>query len=198
MNRFAVDDAWKVLLADLRISTEELLALADLPSDLLARKDASVMIAEYFRMWHSLDQLARDPLLPIRMLESLSPEMFSPPLFAAICSPCLAAAIRRIQLFKPLIGPMVLDCRDGRSGLTLDIRVSGASLPMPRLLTAMELGYFVWLAQHATRHHVVPERVVSTVPLEPARPSEPISAVGWRPERSCTCGSPPSTGTARS
>lgn len=167
MNRFAVDDGWRILLTDLGIPAGEVLALAELPADLLKRKDSSVTVAEYFRLWQALDRLGGDPELPIRILQALSPEMFSPPLFAALCSPSLASAVGRIQQFKPLIGPMELDVRDAPSGLTLDIRINGSSLPMPRIMAATELGYFVWLARLATRHHVVPERLVSPVPLEP-------------------------------
>jgi len=52
-----------------------------------------------------MEDMANAPVVALRILDLLCVETFDPPLFAALCSPNLAIAIRRISQFKPLIGP---------------------------------------------------------------------------------------------
>lgn len=49
-------------------------------------------------------------------------EMFSPPLFAALCSLNLEVAARRIATYKPLIGRMRTDITLDGTGLTVTYR----------------------------------------------------------------------------
>lgn len=172
MDRFFVPAGWKVLLADMGIAVGELLALARLPRDLFEQRDASLASSDYFRLWDALTTLTDDPQLPLRILRSLSAEMFDPATFAAFCSPNLRIAAQRIRQFKPLIGPMRLDIDGHADGLRLDIHFTAASEPPPTALVAAELGYFVQLARLATRQMIVPQRVVTPRPLEPQQAYE--------------------------
>jgi AraC-like DNA-binding protein len=86
--------------------------------------------------------------------------MFSPPIFAALCSPNLEVAARRIATYKLLIGPMGLDVTLDRAGLTLSYRWPPGTTP-PQLLATTELVFWVALARIATRHHVRPLRVTA-------------------------------------
>ena len=57
--------------------------------------------------------------------------MFSPPLFAALCSPNLQVAARRIATYKPLIGPMGVDITQDKTRLTVSYRWPGGMTPAP-------------------------------------------------------------------
>ncbi|WP_323121278.1 AraC family transcriptional regulator [Burkholderia alba] len=151
MNRFAIGSSWKILLTDMGIAPGELLRRAQLPSDLFVQADASLSSREYFGLWQALEDLAGGSALPVRILESLSVEMFDPPIFAALCSPNLEVAARRVSQFKPLIGPMRLDVETGADAMTLSIAFLEQDAAVPDLLVALELGFFVQLARIATR-----------------------------------------------
>lgn len=162
MERYVVDPGWRILLTDLGLQPGDLLRRAGLPEDLLARSDAGLAAADYYRLWEVLAAEVGPGMLPARMLEALSAEMFSPPLFAALCSPDLAVAAARIRDFKPLIGPMRLDVQRTPDALSIGIGFGpGPSVP-PGALVAFELGFFVQLARIATRHRVVPRAATST------------------------------------
>lgn len=106
--RFTVDQGWRIIFKDIGLDPRAALKRAGLPGDILTRKGASLSSEEYFRFWSALEQTIEDPCFPIRIMTSLSSEAFDPVLFAALCSPNLNVALRRISQFKPLLGPIRL------------------------------------------------------------------------------------------
>lgn len=161
--KFVLDLGWQVLLKDLGIAPADLLRQAQLPGDLLARAAPTLTTDEYFRLWDGLAKLLGDPAFPLRLGQAVSVEAFSPPIFAACCSPDLNAALERLSQYKPLIGPMRLDVTvgDKETHATLG-GLSGERQP-PAALMATELVFLVHLARLATRERIVPRSVhVST------------------------------------
>ncbi|WP_231752860.1 AraC family transcriptional regulator ligand-binding domain-containing protein [Burkholderia savannae] len=134
MNRFAISPGWRILLADLDLSVDELLRRAQLPADLFARPDAGLSTREYFRLWQAFEDMAGEPSmpLPLRILDYVSVETFDPPIFAALCSPSLEVAVRRISQFKPLIGPLRLRVALEADALTLAIDFVEQDVAPPR------------------------------------------------------------------
>ncbi|MCM3373325.1 AraC family transcriptional regulator, partial [Bacillus velezensis] len=104
--------------------------------------------------------MANMPAVALRILDLLSVEAFDPPLFAALCSPNLEIAIRRIGQFKPLIGPIRLRVSHEADALTLAVDFLEREVPPPGMLVAAELGFFVKLARLATRTEL-PARAVT-------------------------------------
>ena len=157
--RFSVQPGWKVLITDLGINPALVLKLAGLPADLLARKDASLSPADYFRMWHGLERAAGTDVLPLKIGQHLSVEAFDPSIFASLCSANLNTALQRLAQFKQLIGPLTLtvEITAYQTGVTLDCY--GNDEPIPRSLGAAELVFLTQLARLGTRRHVVPLRV---------------------------------------
>ncbi|MGU7769178.1 AraC family transcriptional regulator ligand-binding domain-containing protein [Burkholderia sp. MR1-5-21] len=170
MNRFAIAPGWRILLTDMGLSSDEILRRAQLPPDRFVRTDAGLSTREYLGLWQALEDAAGDPSLPplpLRVLDKLSVETFDPPIFAALCSPNLDVAVRRISQFKPLIGPMRLRVTPAAETLTLALDFLEREVPAPGTLIAMELGFFVQLARIATRVRVAASDV--TLPGELAR-----------------------------
>ena len=119
--RFDLEPSIKALLRDLGINPAPVLRRAGLPADLFARRPIELSIPEYYRFWEALDAEAsatgeRD--LAVEIGKAISVEMFSPPIFAALCSPNLTTAAQRLAAHKPLIGPLRLDL-DTNHGLTI-------------------------------------------------------------------------------
>ncbi len=94
--------------------------------------------------------------------------MFSPPVFAALCSPNFDVAARRIATYRPLIGPMRTDITLDSTGLTVTYRWPAGMSP-PKLLAMTELVFWVAMARIATRHPVRPVQV--TAPQPPTDPN---------------------------
>jgi AraC-like DNA-binding protein len=172
-DRFTLDPGIRALLRDLRIPPGRLLRRAQLPAGLLQGGPVALATEEYFRFWDALDAEAEDPNLAVAIGQAISVEMFSPPLFAALCSPNLQVAARRIATYKPLIGPMGTDITQDSTGLTVTYRWPAGMTP-PQLLATTELVFWVALARIATRHHVRPARVTA-----PQLPPDPDTAAGY-------------------
>ena len=166
-DRFILDPSILALLRDLGIPAERVLRRAELPAGLFRGEPVALTPGEYFRFWDALDAEGADPNLAVAIGRAISVELFSPPLFAALCSPNLEVAARRIAAYKPLIGPMAIDVSSGMAGLTVSYRWPAGMTPPP-LLALTELVFWPALMRIATRHHVRPIRVTaSRLPADP-------------------------------
>lgn len=165
---FPVDPGWRPLLKDLGIRADSLLRRAGLPEELFTRLGHGLTTAEYFRLWESLQAEAGDPLLPLRMVETIQAESFVPPIFAALCSANMVQAAQRLATYKQLIAPMSLHVSVGRDGaLSLEPHWLEAEATVPFVVVAAELAFLLRLVRLATREPVDAIRV--TMPQLPAQ-----------------------------
>ena len=157
--KLRVEPSWRVLLKDLGFDPADVLRAAVLPADLFVREEAHLTVTDFFRFWRALEKLSDDPLLPLKLGQSMTAETFTPPIFASLCSPDLKTALARLAQYKPLIGPMTMTvgARDG----TVAVLLGGLpdDLPPPASLMAVELVFFTHLARLCTREPVKPAAV---------------------------------------
>jgi AraC-like DNA-binding protein len=172
--RYAVDMGWALMLSNLGIRPADILRQARLPLDLFQRDSAHVTSAEYFRLWSAIETVSGDPLLPIKLVEGMSPETFSPALFACLCSETLDAALVRLAHFKPLIGPMRLEINKGSNETVAQIAGLPDDSPPPPFMIAGELVFLTRLARLGLRDRVVPSFVES-----PAVFADPTAYAQW-------------------
>jgi hypothetical protein len=168
---YALDTTWRTLLVDLGLSPANVLRRAGLPDDLLNQPSVRLEPEAYYRLWHSAEQEMGDPLFPIRVCEAVRSESFSPPLFAALCSPNLLVAGQRVAKYKTLIGPMRMDLREDRDSVAA-ILVWQEGPPPPTSLVMMELLFCVTLARTGTRENIRPMEVTTTELPSPLAPYE--------------------------
>jgi AraC-like DNA-binding protein len=159
-DRFLLDPSIRALLRDLGIPPGRVLRRAGLPAGLFGGGPVALAPDEYFRLWDALDAEGAGRDLAVAIGRAIAVEMFSPPLFAALCSANLAVAARRIATYKPLIGPMRVDVTRDGAGLTVRYRWPVGLTP-PRLLATTELVFWAALARIATRYHVRPVGVTA-------------------------------------
>jgi AraC-like DNA-binding protein len=108
----------------------------------------------------------------LRLYSVLRSEAFSPPLFAALCSPNLTTALERLGKYKTLIAPMRLDVVENRDAVTVQlVWLEPTPVPPPTLIAA-ELLFFVCLARMGTHEPIRPLRFVTETPPKPASPYE--------------------------
>ncbi|WP_240137827.1 AraC family transcriptional regulator [Streptomyces sp. MUM 178J] len=166
---FTVQASTRALLTDLGLSPGDVLRRAGLAQDLFARTPVQLTAEEYFSLWRAVEAEADDPELPLTVARVLSPEVFDPLLFAALCSPDLRAAARRIAAYKKLIGPMAVQVTEASGRLTLVLAWPPSVTPPP-LLAVTELVFWVVLARVATRAQVSPLQITTPEPPPDARP----------------------------
>lgn len=163
--KFVIDLSWPMILENLGVKSQDLLRHANLPLDLFSRTLPTLNIEEYFRLWHSLEHLVADADFPVRLVEAVPVEAFSPPLFAALCSSDLNRALKRLSQYKPLIGPMRLNVSVENKEMQVTLNGLSSELPPPPSLLATELLFLVNLARLGTRERIVPRRAHASVPL---------------------------------
>jgi AraC-like DNA-binding protein len=161
---YALDSTWRPLLKDLGISSVNVLRRAGLAEDLLNRSGVRLEAADFHRFWEGIDAELADPLLPLNLCRAVRSESFSPPIFAALCSPNLLVAVQRIARFKALVAPMRLDVREDAHQLTVGfVWPENGSRP-PTSLVMTELLFIVTLARIGTREPIQPQSVTTTAP----------------------------------
>lgn len=170
--RYSVEPTLQALLRDLRVSPSRVLRRAGLPGDLFARRPIELTPAEYYRLWEAIDAEAHsvtgdgeERVLAVDIGQAISVDLFSPPVFAALCSPDLATAAPRLAAHKPLIGPLRIDI-DTSAGVQIAYRWPEPVAP-PALLATTELVFWVALTRIATREQVRPTRVEVATPPHP-------------------------------
>lgn len=169
VTQFAVQPGWRLLICDMGVNPDDVLRLAGLPLDLFSRKDATVNTAQYFQLWHALEQVDGTQMLPLKVGQAISVEAFDPAIFASLCSPNLNIALQRLSSFKKLIGPMTLVVDVGQGRTSISLECYGEDALIPRNLAVTELIFITQLVRLGTRYRIVPKEVVLPelpVPLE--------------------------------
>ena len=164
-SHFRVSPNWRVLLHDMQIDSGDVLTYAGLPADLFNREGATLTVLDYFQLWQGVEKASRGRDLPLLLAQHMTVEAFDAPIFAALCSADLNTALRRIQQYKPLIGPLKLEIDSDEHHTAVVISCYGHSSNMPKMLELAELVFFTQLARLATRMPIVPLKVyVSRLP----------------------------------
>lgn len=153
---FLISPQWKLMLLDMGIDPQLVLAHAKLPADLYNQTQASITPAEYFQLWLGVEKASGEKDLPLLVAKHMKAETFDAPIFASICSPNLNIALERLSKYKPLIGPMVLDVQRSATDTQLTISCYDYHEKMPSALSLTELAFFTQLARLATREHIIP------------------------------------------
>lgn len=161
-NQYKLQRGWQVLLKDLGINLQEVLIRCELPRDIFARNDIRLTASQYFKFWKSLELTSKYDDLPLRIGQSMSLDVFDPPMFASICSPNLNIGLQRLATFKKLIAPIVLDIKYTQAHTSINLKRYDSAEQIPKLVAEAELFFLLWLARIATRSHIVPLKIQFT------------------------------------
>jgi len=176
---YAVSPIWKGILADYGVDYVDVLRASGLPDDLFERPDPRVKGDDFFRLCDAIETAVDDPRFALLSVENTDLAWFSPAVFAALCSPNLATAVKRLSRFKPLIAPIDLEVTDAPDGLTVRYRFQDQTVSPPRFFTSYEPLFLVKLARTGTRQRVVPTAV--TMPSAPPAADEYAAYLGASP-----------------
>lgn len=170
---YALDATWRPLLKDLGLSSANVLRRAGLPDDLLTQPAVRLSSPDFYRFWEGMQAESGDPQFPLLLCRAIRGESFSPPLFAALCSPNLLVAAQRIAHYKKIVAPMQLDVREEGDTVTLELRWIESDPTPPLSLVITELLFLVSLARLGTRERICPLRVCT---VEPPMPRDTFEA----------------------
>jgi AraC-like DNA-binding protein len=159
---YAIDKTLSTLLKDMGVSPANALRRAGLPDDLLQQCSTRLSPADYHRLWQGIEEEAGVVSFPVSFCEALRAESFSPPLFAALCSPNLAVAAERVTRYKAIVAPMRFNVVDADDLLTIELQWSDSVPEPPLSLVMAELLTFVALARIGTRERICPVAVSTT------------------------------------
>jgi len=165
---YALDTTWRTLLKDMGVRSADVLRRAGLADDLFEQPSTRLPPQEYHRLWNSIEAQTGDAAFPVRLCQAVRAESFSPPLFAALCSPDFVVAAHRISQYKKLVAPFGFAIVETTS--TVAVELSWPDPPAPPIsLVMMELLFVVTLMRTGTREPIRPIEVSTTVlPPEPA------------------------------
>ncbi len=163
----SLEGLWLIALKDLGLEVENVLRRARLARDLFSQEHPRLSVEDYFRFWNAVVREADDPLLPLTLVSRFSPEAFSPPVFAALCSPNMAVAASRMAVHKRLVAPMTMTVEEHEGGLFVGGAWLDPSVRSPESLAALELAFLTQIARIGTRELIRPVRVESHFAIEP-------------------------------
>lgn len=164
--RYVLEAGWQLLFKDMDVSAQDVLYHAQMPLDLLSRKSPTISGDEFLRLWDGLARaLSHEPTFPLRLARAITPESFSPPIFACLCSRDLNIALNRIAHYKPLVGPLQLKIEQESRHTVAAISSTASNVSLPQSLVAFELAFWVQIARIATRERIVPLSVHVTSEL---------------------------------
>ena len=158
--RLHVGAAWRVILRDVGLDEEAVLRRAGQPLTLLDGEGTRISIDDYYGLFEAIEAESDDPTLALKGGRVVAVELFDPALFAALCSPDLNTAARRLGQFKRLVSPFSLDVAVGPDETSLGYRCKHRS-DVPLLHGLSQLVFLVALTRRATRHEVAPLRVTA-------------------------------------
>jgi len=155
-DRYRVALSTQRVCAILKLDPVQVLRRARLPADYLAHEGRGVSAQQCFDIWDAVVAEAKRPDLPLFLARTVARGPFNPAIFAFSCSPTVETGLRRLALFKPLIGPIILSVARTPDALTIGIASARADAPMPHSLSAFELASIIELARNFTAEPIVP------------------------------------------
>lgn len=157
---YPLNKRWRILFKDMGLPGKDILRHAGLP-DLPNRDPPTVTAEEKFRIWESMAHVMRDtPAFPLKLAQAVTTEVFSPPVFACLCSDNLNIALKRLAQYKILESPLRLHLeRDSQRTLVSVMGLSEVGSPPPNPMIAHELAFLVHISRLMTREHIIPASV---------------------------------------
>lgn len=165
MKRFLIDPNYGAYLKTMGFSVEEVLKKAQLPEDLFARQAPSLTTEEYFRFMEAVDVLSPSPETPVGLAASENIASFSPPIFAAYCSPNGLACLHRLAQYKPLIGALLYRMEESETEVRVEIRAEDTEQELPEILVGIEFVFLVGLLRKAAKELIRPVQAAVRHPM---------------------------------
>ncbi|MFZ5475414.1 MAG: AraC family transcriptional regulator ligand-binding domain-containing protein [Myxococcota bacterium] len=155
-----VGKAWRLALHDLGLDRRAILRRAGLSPATFDGEGTRIPVDDVYRLWAIVTEEANEPELALKLGLIANTEHFDPAFFAAMCSPDMNTAARRLADFKRVVGAWRLDVDVTDRGTTIGFR-SKHRPDVPSTMGLAELVFQVAFIRRATRRHVRPLAVAA-------------------------------------
>lgn len=162
MKKFVIDGQYGKLLAANNIDPKLVLRQADLPIDTFAHQFPKLSEADYFKMLETIDEIAKDPMLPITLVKENNLETFSPPILAAYCSQNGESFIQRLAHYKKLIGPVSYQIEKQAKTQTIKLNTLSEKQFLPAFFVKGEFAFLIEMLSQATGLAIKPVKATVT------------------------------------
>lgn len=140
----------------LDLDPARVLRRAGLSQSFLQNESQGATSTEYFALWEAVYDEVGDPMFALEIGQKLAGSPFIPAMLAFSSSPNTEVGLKRLALFKPLVGPVALDIKSDDESLEFSIRSSDEDAPMPASASAFELVYFLESVRKFTGRQIIP------------------------------------------
>jgi AraC-like DNA-binding protein len=156
--KYYIANEMQHMSAALGMSAQNILRRAGLPEDYFDHEDPGLTPEQLFALWDASDKEYLGTDLPLVIGKMLATGNSGPIILAFTCSRLVSEGFDRIAVFKPLAGPFKLETTRTNTQFTVSMRSSIPSLPLPSLIAAMDIVFFVELIRTSTGEHITPLR----------------------------------------
>ncbi|WP_340149062.1 AraC family transcriptional regulator ligand-binding domain-containing protein [uncultured Sneathiella sp.] len=163
--KFSIVSGWQILLNDLGLSIQDVLAQAELSPELINTQRPSLSLDEYYRFWEAMVFLHGEPDFPLLLGKALTTEALNPSMYASLCSPNLNVALERLARYTPDLTPWSLSVTRNHKKTRVVVQGLPNHPPLPSSLVALEMVFLVQFARIATREEISPKAVYLSVPI---------------------------------
>lgn len=138
-------------MRDLEVDPRNVVRRAGLPEGIISDPSARLTPQSFYAFWSALEAETGHPDFALLFNESLRAEAFSPPVFAALCSPNLSVAVERLSTYKSLVAPLRIDIVDAADTVSFHPTWLGCDDDPPPSLVLSDLLFILKLGQVGTR-----------------------------------------------
>ena len=149
--RYTVGPLWQVLLADLGLRETDVLRRAGLPDGFFTGPNGRLGPNEFYDFWRAMEAESGAEDCAIRFNECLPTDVFTPPVFAAMCSRNLMMAVRRLSRYKALLAPVEIRVIEDEDTVSFTPVWHGSEAHPPESLVRADLLFILRLGRAGTR-----------------------------------------------
>lgn len=154
--KFSISLILTQVCALLKLSEAEVLMRAGMPEDWMRMPNTDVTAEKFFALWNAVEKISPQEDLPEFLAMRYAHGPFLPPIFAFSSSDTVLLGLKRLAVFKPLIGPLNFDVDQSAKLVTLTISPVDPDLEIPPSMQLFEALYIVECARTFTGEKIQP------------------------------------------
>lgn len=155
--QYPIGKSLRQMGALLKVTPEQVLARAGLPTHRGQDEDFTVDSELFFRVWDALYIEGFQQGMEVELARSFAHGPFLPSVFAFSCADTLSLGLERFAKLKPLAGPININLSRDHGHLRLELHSADPILSVPPSLGCFELFYIMECTRTFTSAHIKPE-----------------------------------------
>ena len=156
---FPMADTIQRICLAMNVDADRVVRRAGLPRDFLKNEGRGATPSQALAGWSALEAEYTQPDFARRLAKALAHAPLNSAMFAFSCSPDVETGLRRLAVFKPLVGPVRLNFERDARGLKVAFHCVEVDLDIPPFLPLFETMFILEATRTYTATHVIPVEV---------------------------------------